>query len=182
MEITAEGFMQVLMDSGINCTERQGRIHLQGEDGTLIDRLNTILENSPAFELSLLEYMRGQERMTPKDYVLELGRYGITCTLNDGRICLNGGTEKLRERCLKILEENTGLEVRLILHEAAHNADLLDEITERACIRWADGYSDSLYDAVLCNIHRLEETRDMRELSEREKTDWKKEIERYVKI
>ena len=113
-------------------------------------------------------------RMTLKDYVLELGRYGIICTVKDGRVLLHGGTDKTRVRCVRILEGDTELEAGLILHEVAHNPNLLDEITERACIRWAEGYSDSLYSAVLCNIQKLEETKDTRDLSEREKTDWDK--------
>ena len=39
-----------------------------------------------------------------------------------------------------------------ILFKALNDINLLDTITERACIRWADGYSDSLLNAVLCNI------------------------------
>ena len=39
-----------------------------------------------------------------------------------------------------------------ILFKALNDINLLDSITERACIRWADGYSDGLLDAVLCNM------------------------------
>ena len=45
-----------------------------------------------------------------------------------------------------------------ILREAANNPDLLDTITERAAIRWSEGLSDSLFDAVLCNFRTLNES------------------------
>lgn len=65
----------------------------------------------------------------------------------DGRITFSGGSS-LR----KALDELPELEAEMILREAVHNSDLMDVIQERACIRWAEGYSDSLYMAVLSNI------------------------------
>lgn len=65
----------------------------------------------------------------------------------DGRITFSGGSS-LR----KALDELPELEVEMILKLAVHNPDLMDAIKERACIRWSEGYSDSLYMAVLSNI------------------------------
>ncbi len=51
-------------------------------------------------------------------------------------------------------------EAERILREAVNNPDLMDGIEERACIRWTDGYSDSLYMAVLGNLIDTGETLD----------------------
>ena len=45
-----------------------------------------------------------------------------------------------------------------ILREALNSSVLLDVIKERACIRWSDGLSDSLFDAVLCSFRALNES------------------------
>ena len=95
----------------------------------------------------------------------------------DMRIHFDGGAA-LR----KALDEQPELEAELILREATRNPDLLDMIQERACIRWENGYSDSLYMAVLCNF---KPTGEIAELDEdghpilRAKTDWDKELEQY---
>ncbi len=67
--------------------------------------------------------------------------------------------------------------VTTILLEAKNNPVLLDEIQERASIRWVEGYSDTLHDAVLCKLKTLGATKDTRELSERDKTDWQAELD-----
>lgn len=84
----------------------------------------------------------------------------------------------------KALDEQPELEAELILREAARNPDLLDMIQERACIRWENGYSDSLYMAVLCNINPTGEIAELDEKGHprlRQKTDWDKELKRYNK-
>ncbi len=55
------------------------------------------------------------------------------------------------------IADNPELEAELILRKAKTDADLMDAITERAAIRWSNGLSDSLFDAVLCNIKPLNE-------------------------
>ena len=47
-----------------------------------------------------------------------------------------------------------------ILRQAVKDSDLMDMIQERACIRWSDGYSDSLYMAVLSSLTSTGETVD----------------------
>lgn len=89
----------------------------------------------------------------------------------DGRITFSGGSS-LR----KALDELPELEAEMILREAVHNSDLMDVIQERACIRWAEGYSDSLYMAVLCNIKETGEGRS-EELNAR--TNWAAELSNY---
>ena len=69
-----------------------------------------------------------------------------------------------------------------ILREATHNPDLLESIKERASIRWSDGLSDSLYEAVLCNIEPIEEKpeRDAGgKIILRPCTDWDMELKKF---
>lgn len=66
-----------------------------------------------------------------------------------------------------------------ILRRAMNDRDLFDSIRERACIRWADGLSDSLFDAALCRFKRLNEKveRDSNgEIILKQKTDWHAEL------
>ncbi len=69
-----------------------------------------------------------------------------------------------------------------ILREAVNNPDLLDVITERAAIRWGEGLSDSLFDAVLCNFKTLNESaeRDSEgKIILRSCSDWQEELKLY---
>ena len=66
-----------------------------------------------------------------------------------------------------------------VLRRAINDPLLLDYIIERACIRWADGLSDSLFDAVLCRYKRLNEKpeRDSNgEIILKPKTNWREEL------
>ena len=91
--------------------------------------------------------------------------------VTDGRITFSGGSS-LR----KALDELPELEAEMILREAVHNPDLMDVIKERAYIRWSEGYSDSLYMAVLSNIVPTGE-KSCKEL--KTKTDWDAELSKY---
>ena len=69
-----------------------------------------------------------------------------------------------------------------ILRRAVKDSDLMDSIEERACIRWSEGYSDSLYMAVLCNITETGETVEKDKdgnIILKPKTDWEAEISKY---
>lgn len=104
-------------------------------------------------------------------------------TVVDMRIHIDGGLA-LR----KALDEQPELETELILRETARNPDLLDLVKERAAIRWSNGYSDSLYMAVLCNIKPTGETieRDkngqiiLKPVSDKNpEIMWEKELRKY---
>ena len=101
-----------------------------------------------------------EEALSVKEYLHELAIYGLTYSVEWGRVKLMGDDEKILRRCRSILAKRPELEARLILHEAVRDADLLDELQERASIRWVEGYSDSLYAAVMCNIKGCEESRE----------------------
>ena len=69
-----------------------------------------------------------------------------------------GGSEKARARLPMILEKSPDLKARVVLFEARKTPALMDSIQERACIRWAEGYTDSLTSAVQCNYAETGET------------------------
>ena len=69
-----------------------------------------------------------------------------------------------------------------ILREALNSPDLLYEIKERAAIRWSEGLSDSLFDAVLCNFKTLNESaeRDSEgRIILKPCSDWQNELKLY---
>ena len=69
-----------------------------------------------------------------------------------------------------------------ILRRAVKDSDLMDSIQERACIRWSEGYSDSLYMAVLSYITSTGETAERDndgKIILKPKTDWEAEISKY---
>lgn len=69
-----------------------------------------------------------------------------------------------------------------ILLQALTDEALMDSIKERACVRWENGYSDSLFMAVLCNIaptgERVEKDNDDNIIL-KPKTDWEAELKGY---
>lgn len=103
----------------------------------------------------------------------------VSFDVNQSRLFLNGSVPY---EITEALKRNPELEVELILREAVRNPDLLESIKERASIRWADGLSDSLYDAVLCNIKPIEEEpeRDAEgKIILQSCTDWDMELKKY---
>ena len=69
-----------------------------------------------------------------------------------------------------------------ILRRAVKDSALRDSIQERAYIRWSDGYSDSLYMAVLSNYQATGETVEKDKdgnIILKPKTDWEAEISKY---
>ena len=101
-------------------------------------------------------------RERPQEFLRELDRYGLSYSVSKGigipRVELHGNNENALNRCRAILAEAPEIEAWLIVHEATKDDVLLDAIQERACIRWSEGLSDSLYLAVLGNFSSTEET------------------------
>ena len=72
-------------------------------------------------------------------------------------------------------EQKAAADLRLAMNDPY----VLERLQERACIRWADGLSDSLYDAALCFYKRLNEKvqRDNNgQIILRPQTDWNAEL------
>ena len=120
----------------------------------------------------------GAVNVRPAQFVQKLLDAGVTCSVEWGRLRMAGGASQERELYMEILRSNPDLEARIILRVAMTDSDLMDAIKERACIRWTEGYSDSLYSAVMCNIMEMEEP-PCEWRSENPKTDWEAEIETY---
>ena len=98
--------------------------------------------------------------ITPALFMQELSEWGIRCTVEWFRLKLEGGPPQERERLIGIVHSNPDLEARIILRIAMTDSDVMGAIEERACIRWVEGYSDSLYSAVRSGIKPVEETLD----------------------
>lgn len=93
--------------------------------------------------------------ITKKQFINACKYLRLKSVVTNSRLCLSGNIpNEIREA----LADSPELEAELILHKAIHDADLLDSIQERACIRWVEGFSDSLFDAVLSSIKPLHET------------------------
>lgn len=116
-----------------------------------------------------------------KQQLSNLVKYlGLKPYCEDGRIQFHGGS--LLSEARKAFDELPEIEARMILKLAVRNSDLLDNIQERASIRWEQGYSDSLYDAVMCNIRQVEEFVERDSDGERVRkpvTDWDAELSQY---
>ena len=91
--------------------------------------------------------------MTRQQFFNAMSYMHVKPTVIDMRIHIDGGAV-LR----KALDDCPELEIELILREATSNPDLFDMVKERAAIRWSNGYGDSLYMAVMCNIKPTGET------------------------
>ena len=76
--------------------------------------------------------------------------------VENGRIRFSGPSVLVDVR--KTLDEMPEFEAELILRIAVKDAKLLKAIKERAHERWAEGFSDSLYMAVLSNFSATGET------------------------
>ena len=104
----------------------------------------------------------GKHRLSPPhEFMRELDRYGVSYSISDTiypRVVLSGSDEEGLKKCRALLAANPEIEAWLILHEATKDETLLDGIQERACIRWSEGLSDSLYLAVLGNFSATPDT------------------------
>ena len=118
--------------------------------------------------------------MRKRQFFNTLKHFHLQPRVEDGRISFSSSSALIDAR--KTLDENPELEAEMILHIAAHDPDLLEAIQERASIRWVEGLSDSLYDAVMCNIQPTQETieRDADgKIRQKPPTNWVSELSKY---
>ena len=180
MKLTAENFFELLNDKNITCSVQGECLFLNGTDSELIKKLYELIDKSPKFEAGIIRHIHMKHGMSLKEYQLALESAGVRIKLA-GLYTLQfiGGKDKTRERLIGILERNSYLKAAVILSQAVNDSDLFDMIKERACIRWAEGYSDSLLMAVLSGITLTGETikRDTNgQIILKPKTDWTAEI------
>lgn len=168
--MTPKRFLELMQAEGLTVSVQKQHVVLEGNNATLIRRGYAFLTAHHDFEAAVIKLM---DAMTLSEYLHELQVTGLNYHVENGRVILKDGTEKARSRCTAILEQQPELEARLILMRALNDSDLLDAIQERACIRWSNGYSDSLISAVLCNITTTDEVRS-KELLPR--SDWTAEL------
>ena len=180
MKLTADRFLRLLENRGIEYAIQSGHLMLMGTETNLITRLNNLLDTNAEFEAGITQYINRSHCMTLKEFQLALEGAGIRAELSDlHTLKLHGGKDKTRNRLMDILERNSLLKAAVSLSLAVKNSELLDAIQERACIRWESGYSDSLLMAVLSGIALTGETiqRDNDgEIVLRPKTDWNAEL------
>lgn len=180
MNLTAENFVSMLKEKGISFTIQGNSIFFTNGDSELIKKLYALIDSKPEVELAVINHLNVQHGMSLKEFMTDLEGAGVKVELADPyTLTFIGGKAKSRERLAGILERNNRLKAALILSLAAKNPDFLDVIQGCACNRWADGYSDSLFSAVLCNLTRTYETieRDADgEIISKPRTDWQAEI------
>lgn len=108
-------------------------------------------------------------------FIKRLTKAGLTYRVRDSRVEIFRNKSKLEELepLMQILHCEPDIEAMLILRVATMDKNLAGCIEERASIRWAEGLSDSLFLAVLCNIRPTGET-PSKELQPR--TEWEEEL------
>ena len=86
---------------------------------------------------------------------LKLINYSTEFLLSDSHIKIICNDSKVQEQLTNELRNDTELSALLILQASIKHADLAEIIKERASVRWAEKYSDSLFLAVyflLCYV------------------------------
>ena len=115
----------------------------------------------------------------PQEFLRELDRYGVSYSISDTiypRVVLSGSDEEGLKKCRALLAETPEIEAWLIVHEATKDETLLDGIQERACIRWSEGLSDSLYLAVLGNFAATGETVEYSDQPDMKMVEFKRKL------
>ena len=179
MKLTADKFLELLNDKGVTYTVQGSQLLFTG-DIELIVSLYDLLEKNAEFEAAIIQHILMKQDISLKDYRLALESAGVKCELSDlHTLKFTGGKEKIRERLIGILKDNSHLKASVILSLAVKNPDLMDLIQERACIRWENGYSDSLRMAILSGITATGEIAQRDEAGQillKPKTDWNAEL------
>lgn len=184
MKLTAEKFFDALNDRGITYSVQAGSITLTGNDTKLIKALNELLDKNADFEARIIQLMNANHELSLRDFMINVEGAGVTLEIPQlYSLTFKGGKDTARSRLAGILERNVRLKAAVILSIAAKNPDLLDVIQECACNRWCDGYTDSLFMTVLCNLTSTGERIRRNENGQiilRPKTDWKAELSNFL--
>lgn len=103
------------------------------------------------YKQRLINYLSKLKRVRAY-YTVNVGYF-----LPDCRVNIFCKDSKFERELIDELHKCPTTEALLILNYATNNDDLAESIIERACIRWANGYSDSLFLTVLCNLREIGE-------------------------
>ena len=180
MKITAESFVEMLKDNGITCSINEEHVMLNGHDEKLLTKLYELLNTKPEFESRLIKYLNSQSNMSLDEYLTALNGAGVKIELDTWfELRFTGGKEKARLRLINILENYNRLKACIMLSLAVKDDNLLDMVKERACIRWENGYSNSLVMALMSSFAVTGEVsrRDNNgQIILQPKADWENEI------
>lgn len=154
MKITASDFIGLVRRQGIKCDVHKGQLLLTGGESDMLNRLRAVLKDNPSLAQGVKEHIEDESLMTAREFLRECENAGIVSQIDAWTydISMAGVSEKAQRRLGKVLEKRPELKAQVILLKAMKDTALMDSIQERACIRWSEGYSDSLYMAVLSNL------------------------------
>lgn len=180
MKINAESFIKMLNDNGVTCSVNEEHVMLNGHDEKLLTKLYELLKTKPRFEAKVIRYLNSQSNMSLDEYLTALNGAGVRIELDTWfELHFTGGKENARLRLINILENNNRLKAYIMLSLAVKDDNLLDMVKERACIRWENGYSDSLVMALMSGFAVTGEVSrrdDNGQIILQPKTDWENEI------
>lgn len=180
MKITAESFVEMLKDNGITCSINEEHVMLNGGDKKLLTKLYELLDTKPEFKSGVIRYLNSQSNMSLDEYLTALEGAGVKIELDTWfELHFTGSKEKARLRFINILETDNRLKACVMLSLAVRDKNLLDMVKERACIRWENGYSDSLVMALMSSFAvtgEVEKRDDNGQIILQPKTDWENEI------
>lgn len=156
MRITAQEFIGLVRRQGIKCDIHKGQLRLTGGESDMLNKLRAVLRDNPSLAQGVKEHTPEEDEslMTAREFLRECENAGIVLQIDAWTydISMAGVSEKAQRRLCKVLEKRPELKARVVLLKAMKDTALMDSIEERACIRWSEGYSDSLYMAVLSNL------------------------------
>ena len=160
MRMTAGEFIGLVRRQGIKCDVHRGQMRLTGNGGDMLNKLRAVLKDNPELAQGVKEQIEGESLMTAGEFVRECANAGSVLQIDTWTydISMAGVSEKAQRRLEKVLEKRPELKASVVLLKAMKDSALRDSIQERACIRWSEGYSDSLLMAVLSNYQPTGET------------------------
>ena len=182
MKLTTDALIELFNKHDISCRADNGHVVLSGDNAALVKALADMLNNNRDVETKLFQRLTGGTAMSAKEFLLACESAGITVNASycfGAELTLTGGKP---ERLLKLensLAQDVKLKASVILIKCASDKNAMDAIKERASIRYADGYSDTLLSAVLSSLIDTGETieRDKNgEIVLKQKTDWTREL------
>lgn len=149
--------------------------HPPAESQPVDEEQKTLLPIKKNEHMNIFSYRPEVLKYKLSSFMKRLTNAGVTYRVIDNRVEIFRNKSKLEERdpLMQILHCEPDIEAMLILRSATMDKNLAGCIEERASIRWAEGLSDSLFLAVLCNIMPTGET-PSKELKPR--SEWEEEL------
>ena len=122
-------------------------------------------------------------REITKRFIAGVKLYGLSVQVHKPsiydtpRIVLSGDNADKLRGAQHYLIDNPAVEAVLIINAVKrYDSSYMEQIEERASIRWTEGYSDSLFFAVLCNIAPMKETKEYHDKPDKEYAEFLRSI------